>query len=68
MGSKSEWTLFQGDIQMVNRHMKIWSALLSANQNHSELSPHNCQNVCHQKDHKNNKCGDRKPFTLLVGM
>ena len=24
----------------------------NANQNHNEMSPHMCQNGCHQKEHK----------------
>ena len=28
----------------------------NANQNYNKILPHTCQNGCHQKEHKNNKC------------
>ena len=42
------------DIQMAKKHMKRRSTLYSGNvnKNHNEISPHTCQNDCHQKDHK----------------
>ena len=41
----------------------------NANQTHSELSPHTCQNGYHQKEHKLVRMWRKRyPFILLVGM
>ena len=44
----------------------------NANQNHNEISPHTCQNGCHQKEHKKQMLErmlrEVNPRTPLVGM
>ena len=45
------------DIQMANRCMKKYSVIITnpqgnANQNHSEISLHTCQDIYYQKDQR----------------
>jgi hypothetical protein len=44
----------------------------NANQNHTKIQPHSCQNICHQKHHRQQMLArmqeKRNPRTLLVGM
>ena len=56
MGRVTEWTVFQrGNADGQQAHEKMLDVAIyqqSANQNHSELSPHTSQNDYHQKEHK----------------
>ena len=55
-GRRLEYTFFQRryiDDQQAHKQMLNTANQGNANQNHKELSPHTCQNVYHQKDHKN---------------
>ena len=56
MGRRPEYTFFQkGHVdgqQTYEKMLNISKHQGNANQNHSEISPHTCQNGCHQKEHK----------------
>ena len=47
MLSKEETQMASSDEKMVN----ITNHLVNVNQNHTEISPHTCQNGYHQRDH-----------------
>ena len=41
------------DMQMAHEKMlSVANHQGNANQNHNEISPHTCQNACHQNEHK----------------
>ena len=50
--------------------LNVISHQRNANQNHNEISPHTCQNVYHQKEHKLQMSGrmwkKENPHILLV--
>ena len=54
MGRETEQALFQrrhtDDQQVHEKALNITNYPGNANQNHSEISPHPCENGCHQKD------------------
>ena len=76
MGRRTKQTFSQrgnADGQQAHEKMKnITNHQGNTNQNHKEISPHTCQNGCHQKEHKQQmlariwRKGNRR--TLLVGM
>ena len=63
MGRRTKWTFFQRNTDGQQAHEKMlninhWE---NTNQNHSEKSPHTCQNGFHQKEHKRcwQGCGEK---------
>ena len=56
MGRRPEYTFFQrrhtDGQQAHEKVLNIVNHQRNANQNHSEVTPHTCQNGYHQKDHK----------------
>ena len=60
------------DIQMTNSHMKkminVTNHQGNANQNHSELSPHICQNGKRQEIKVLETTEEKENLTLLVGV
>ena len=63
MDRRTKWTFFQRNTDGQQAHEKMlninhWE---NTNQNHSEKSPHTCQNGFHQKEHKRcwQGCGEK---------
>ena len=56
MGREPEETFFQRRYtdgqQTYEKMLNITNHPGNANQKHNEISPHTCQNGCHQKDNK----------------
>ena len=76
MGKGLEQTLVQGrhteGPETYEKMLSITSHQRDANQNHNEISPHTCQNGCHQYTNKQQVLvrmwRKGNPSALLVGM
>ena len=74
MGRRTQWTFFQkgnADHQQAHEKMlNITNYQGNANENHNEISPHNCQSGYYQKD-RNKKCckghGQKGHFCTIGG-